>query len=253
MDIRTLERELSATNSHEEIMTLMKREFAAIGLDQWLYVFQVVETFKTPPCICMATYDRNWLAYYMENGYFHVDPLMKHYTSSSLPLFWSNEDDWSSYGPGAMEFQQDIIRWGYWGGVCTPVFTKEGTRGFVHLDCTSHDVNVIEQAAKASFLVRYFHHHTLRVWVKSHPERTSLRARLTTRETEVMLAVAEGLTSQEIADKLTMSRRTVEWHISSVQEKLLAENRQQAVYRAVNLGLLQPDQNYSTETVQWVF
>lgn len=61
---------------------------------------------------------------------------------------------------------------------------------------------------------------------------------LTPRETEVLLHVARGETDQEIADKLFLSRRTVNTHVSNILGKLSVTNRRDAVAAAFRIGLL---------------
>lgn len=63
---------------------------------------------------------------------------------------------------------------------------------------------------------------------------------LTKRETEVLSLVAQGHTSQEAAELLFLSPRTVSFHLSQVYEKLGVSNRVQAFRLATRLGLL-PD------------
>ena len=48
---------------------------------------------------------------------------------------------------------------------------------------------------------------------------------VTTREEEVLLAVARGLTNTEIADTLHISLSTVKTHLASLMAKLGARNR----------------------------
>jgi len=48
---------------------------------------------------------------------------------------------------------------------------------------------------------------------------------LSAREIEIIELVAEGLTNQEIADKLTISKRTVDNHVSNVFTKTGSKNR----------------------------
>ena len=61
---------------------------------------------------------------------------------------------------------------------------------------------------------------------------------LTKRETEVMKAVAEGFSSQEVAEQLMCCKRTIDFHLANAYEKLGAKNRMQAVNRAQKLGLI---------------
>lgn len=61
---------------------------------------------------------------------------------------------------------------------------------------------------------------------------------LTQREHEILNRVAEGLSNREIADKLFLSRHTVEGHIKNIYRKLAVSSRTKAVNTARSLGLL---------------
>ena len=52
-----------------------------------------------------------------------------------------------------------------------------------------------------------------------------LEISLSAREIEIIELVAEGLTNQEIADRLTISKRTVDNHVSNVFTKTGSKNR----------------------------
>lgn len=63
-------------------------------------------------------------------------------------------------------------------------------------------------------------------------------AGLTARQAEVLQLLNEGLSNPEIADRLFVSPRTVESHVSAVLTKLDASTREEAVFRAQSEGLL---------------
>jgi len=58
------------------------------------------------------------------------------------------------------------------------------------------------------------------------------------REHEVLILMAQGLSNQEVADKLFVSLNTVKTHSSKLFEKLNVERRTQAVQEAKKLGLV---------------
>ena len=63
---------------------------------------------------------------------------------------------------------------------------------------------------------------------------------LTPREREVLHLVAEGMTSDEIADKLSLSVRTVETHRANIMAKLGVRNQTRLVHFAIQRGLVPP-------------
>lgn len=60
---------------------------------------------------------------------------------------------------------------------------------------------------------------------------------LTERETEVLRAIAEGMSNKEIAGKLFISEKTVKNHISNIFRKLDINDRTQAAIYAIKHGL----------------
>ncbi|MEO6895612.1 MAG: LuxR C-terminal-related transcriptional regulator [Caldimonas sp.] len=62
--------------------------------------------------------------------------------------------------------------------------------------------------------------------------------KLTAREKEILRWTMEGKTAWEVAQILTMSEHTVNFHLRNAQKKLHASSKHQAVLRALALGIL---------------
>ncbi len=61
---------------------------------------------------------------------------------------------------------------------------------------------------------------------------------LTLREHEILLLLIQGLSSKEIAQKLTFTYGTVKWYINQIYKKLHVRSRVQAIIRARELNLI---------------
>jgi len=67
-------------------------------------------------------------------------------------------------------------------------------------------------------------------------ERTSDEPRLTRKEQDMLVAIAQGLKNHEIAEEQSISLNTVEFHMRNLFVKLGASSRADAVMRAQRLG-----------------
>jgi len=65
---------------------------------------------------------------------------------------------------------------------------------------------------------------------------------LTERELEVLRLAAEGLTNYDIAQRLYISVRTVEAHLTHIYNKLGVSSRTEAVVRAIQRGWIQTEE-----------
>ncbi|HWR21663.1 MAG TPA: response regulator transcription factor [Verrucomicrobiae bacterium] len=72
------------------------------------------------------------------------------------------------------------------------------------------------------------------------PLRRSLGARLTSRETQVLQHIAQGLPDREIAESLQLSVRTVENHAARIRKKLQVDTRTALVRYALRARLIEP-------------
>ena len=62
---------------------------------------------------------------------------------------------------------------------------------------------------------------------------------LTHREHEILVLLAQGYSAPEIAQQLTLALSSVKWYVQQVYRKLGVNNKQRAILRAGELGLLE--------------
>ena len=65
-----------------------------------------------------------------------------------------------------------------------------------------------------------------------------LKAGISKREADILLLIYEGLSNQQIADKLFISENTIKKHISNIFQKLEVERRTEAIKKARELSII---------------
>ena len=107
---------------------------------------------------------------------------------------------------------------------------KKGVRGiFYNEDSLSNITKGVPAILKGEF---WFSRNALIKFFLDPDQRSEsameIRARLTTREEEILLLIRTGISNSQIAEKLFISRNTVKTHLYNIYRKLNVPNRLQA-------------------------
>jgi DNA-binding NarL/FixJ family response regulator len=113
---------------------------------------------------------------------------------------------------------------------------EAGASGFVGKDAPSTEV--VKAARHSSISPRSFVCAGLVGAMMRRAAGATESSRLSDREHEVLLLLAEGLGAGEIGKRLYLSESTAKSHIARIYQKLGATNRAQALVTAMRVGLL---------------
>jgi len=241
-----------AANSKSEIFALLTEQCGRLGFDYCVYSPLVggrnaEKVFKdgAQPLAGDSLVEQNtfvdcpapWLQRYQEAGHAIKDPVMKHVSRSTLPVFW---DDANRTEPGNIVFGE-AREHGLAHGITVSVSVPGGERSLLSLSASGRardaDAHRLTVAGLAQLTIHYVHE-SVRV-VENKLYEGSLPT-LTTREKDCLQWAAIGKTSWEMAQILHISERTAVFHVTNAARKLGAVNRRQAVVRALNLRLISP-------------
>jgi ATP/maltotriose-dependent transcriptional regulator MalT len=140
----------------------------------------------------------------------------------------------------AGDFQSASRRWRRLGCPYEAALAQLGGTSERALRATLAELQRLDARAAAGRVARLLRERGVRDL--SRGPRASTRrnpAGLTARELEVLELVADGLRNAHIADRLVLSAKTVDHHVSAILRKLKAGTRTEAAARAARLGLLE--------------
>lgn len=117
-----------------------------------------------------------------------------------------------------------------------------GVKGYVIKNESGSELDYAIRSVLAG--KNYFSRHAQDVIFKKYSQNVTRKKqhessiKLTKREVEIIKLISEGLTSQQMADKLFISPRTVETHRANLMKKLSVKNAIELVKKAEQLQLL---------------
>lgn len=225
---------LLCIESEQELFTQITELAKDLGFEYCAYGIRMPVPVSRPHVAMFNNYSRQWQQCYNTRGYLQVDPTVQHALKSTLPIVWSNK----LFEP-AQEMWEEARNHGLKFGWAQASRDPNGAVGLLTLarsadPLTSGELNAIE--AKMSWLAQYAHAAMTRLLVPRFAPETQVM--MTAREKEVLRWTAEGKTAYEISQILSVSERTVNFHINNIIAKLGTSNKTQAAVKAAALGML---------------
>jgi DNA-binding CsgD family transcriptional regulator len=239
---------LGRCDSPTQLRAVLSQQLVEIGLTSWMIAVQIPSSLKSPETYGLNNYNDEWWQEYIENNWIIHDPLPRYCLDHDQPRFWTLAGwadvpghRWEQDDTRAVDFFEQVERFGAKSGLIMPYHLSDNARAGINLP----HPEPIDVSRGILMLARIWVYAALPEIISS-VQRTYrqvkgvLPFRLTPREKEVLMWVGEGLTSKAIADHLGISFRTVEQYVANIQRKLDVSNRQQAITKAVNLGIICP-------------
>ncbi|MBW8640562.1 LuxR family transcriptional regulator [Hoeflea sp. WL0058] len=181
-----------------------------------------------------------WPERYLSRNYVLVDPIVRYMGRSQVGFNWADAILAYHSDPDYSRMQRmmlDAFKHGLEGGYAFPVHGRGGLVGNISLSGRAAELKTSElQAFDTLAKYAFWRLQELAGSDEGTPSYTD--PHLTVREKQILAFLGEGLTSNEIASELELSRHTVDWHTGSLQEKLQAKNRHHTIAIAFRLGLI---------------
>lgn len=187
-----------------------------------------------------SNYSPDWRSKYDAEKMGHVDPTVIHCASKSIPLIWSPE---IFSARKQKEMYEEACGHGLRSGVTLPIHGAKGELGVLcFVTGTKPDQrfqrDTHRNLPELSCFRDFIFESSLQFMKPSCP--TEKPDSITCRELECLKWSAAGKSSWEIGQILHCSEATANFHFSNLRRKFNTTTRQQAVIKAINLGLIHP-------------
>ncbi len=236
-ELETVERFAGGVTDLAGVRRLCGMIATSLGADAFNYGLRQPDDFVHPELVFLSSFPEALIRRYRETDLVQVDAVVDYAYRHVLPASW--DQAWTRCGTEASRqrvmpvFQEH----GFHAGLVVPVHGACGRLSILSLGrsrgrrpCRS----VRDEAMPALYLATLLHEAAMRV---AAPPQQAVPG-LTERERQCLAWAAEGKTAWETARILGIAERTVTFHLRNACAKLGVSNRQQAVARAISLGLM---------------
>jgi LuxR family transcriptional regulator len=188
--------------------------------------------FKT---LEISNYSNDWNRRCERDNDHEADPVIAHCRNSMLPLVWSK----STYANAPnlwRALQQEGLRYGWSQSFHNEEQAVRSTLSLARKDCEISPLELYEHVGYMHFVTS----HLTELFISTLPARACKPkpAHLSPRELEVLQLSASGKTAYEIARILSLSERTVNYHVQNIILKLNVCNKISAVIAAARAGII---------------
>jgi DNA-binding CsgD family transcriptional regulator len=240
-------RDLDACTNLEELGPIFHKAFSDVGfgysaytrLDQPGYEQISSDVFQRS-MVMVTTFPAEWRWRYNRQSYHQTDPIYRHCRSNVSSIGWQQVMRCGELAPIQRQMFSEAHDCGLADGLAIPLHGPRGGFAVVALssDQMESEFNRIVEARRHTAHLMAFHFHAVVEKMLLREEETSKTVELTERETECMKWSALGKSSWEISQILSLSERTVNFHMGNAIRKLDVSNRTHAVAKSIYYGLI---------------
>jgi LuxR family transcriptional regulator, activator of conjugal transfer of Ti plasmids len=221
-----------------ELRHAMSGLAASFGLDKFAYLGFPRPCPHSP--VLITTYPAEWQVHYFSRRYQDIDPVVAQTRSSLLPFPWNGAQLAQRGSSEQRKFFDEAAEFGISSGFAVPIHDSQGGVAVVSFasDRTATQLGRdVDQRRHILHLASlYFHAHTQQ---KLETNVSDNQPRLSPRELACLQWVVRGKSAWEIGEILTLSRRTVIFHLENAKRKLNAVTLPQAVALALQNRIIE--------------
>ena len=207
------------------------------GFEQTLFAVLKSKYEPLENAFIRSNYSPDWRSAYDNNKLGYIDPTVTHCLNSTVPLVWTPE---VFKNPDQKNMYEEAAGYGLRSGLIFPIHGANGEFGMLtfvseNLANSSSKAELLNIIPVLSIMRDYAYESSKKFNNNYHSD-----VRLTPREIEVLKWAMVGKSAWENSRILNCSQSTINFHMSNIRNKFDVSTVQQAIIRAIRLGIIEP-------------
>lgn len=236
---------LKGVNDPAELRTIYGAAVETLGFRYFAYHLVKVADLGDRLPYAITSYPEEWISHYVSSGYLLEDPVLSEAPKRHVPFAWSEISlpDMLSHKQRTLFDEARDLRIN--DGFTIPIHGRNGEFATMSMVADGSERERGETMMRHRHLLHLmaltYHNHCSGILIERSMSSPRSKSLLSPREREVLSWTAKGKTAWDISGILSISEKSVEFHLDNCRKKLNVFNRTHAVVKAIMLGLISID------------
>lgn len=242
MKLIEFENNLKNAVSVREIDKLLEKYLASFGITTFsftYYSYYPNSQNKLKYDFCSSNY-AIWHKHYISESYENIDSTLDTVYRQALPVFWDLKQQLKdATSAREKKMRLDSIKFGAEKGLSIPIHgPQEDFANFLLVQmqkqtCLENWTELQYEFFTAGY---YYYFYLQRMLLLTRP--MAEKSQLSKREIQILLLIAKEYSTEQIADALNITARTINYHIQRLNKKFGTQNRYQTIIKALKKGVI---------------
>jgi LuxR family quorum-sensing transcriptional regulator LasR len=212
------------------------------GFSQIFYSINLNKQAPITSALIYSNYTPIWLKIYADS-FWNIDPIVKHCQNSNMPLLWGQKTFKSRQ---EIQMQKTAQVYGLHKGIAFPMHGAHSEFAILNLvineTAKTPSQHELDEIISDGAIIRDYVFESSKKFTKLQKHDQPEKTLLTKREIEFLQLATEGKSSWEMSVICKCTEATVNFHFSNIRKKFKVKTRQQAIVKAMQLGLTFPEE-----------
>lgn len=224
---------LAEQTNASDIVRLFHKAIEQVGFSNSIVVGIPQADQRFEHVVLLKNWPEGWFDVYLKSNFARTDPVLRLCRSSSSLFDWREAPYDPIAEPNAKKVMQQATDFGLVRGFSLPIHRPDGHQLCFSVSGARVDMPECFRPALHFMMMQTFEH--LLRHVDTFPDEANP---LTPKEREVLCWAGKGKSASETAEIMKITERTVNAHAGAAMTKLGANNRTQAVVRAMKFRFI---------------